>query len=133
MLSPAITIIDYAKVRNEYRYACGFVSIAFRKHTDPSYDINFGSYILNSGSDGWFRKDNENGVSSRHGLCIDHIKITGRNPAWVGDFLAYKCVIEYTTAEETQTHDLFWLYVHKEFSVETVLAYIEEHKGDWTP
>ena len=133
MLSPATQIIDYAKARNEYRYCCGFVSIAFRKHLEPRDDINYGSYILNSGSDGWFRKDHDNGASSGHGLCIDQIKITGRNPAWVGDFLAYKCKIEYTTAEESPASDFFWLYIHKEFNIEDVLKYIEEHKGEWKP
>ena len=132
MLTPDLTFTDY-NAACQQRYACGYVSIGFRKHTNPAYDINFGNYVLNSCGDGWFRKNKDNGISSRHGLCIDKFKLTSKNPTYVGDFRAYKCVIEYTTAEETPDAGFFWLFVHMHYAIEDVVKYIEEHKHQWSP
>lgn len=112
------------------RYYIGYAAISFRIQ-NPS-DDSFLAFVLNSEYDGWFRR--VAGNSKGHGLCIKNLKISGKNPSVMGDFLVYKCKIDYIDSnDETKITDLFWLYVHKKFDIEDILEYIEENKHNWRP
>lgn len=112
-------------------YYIGYVAISFRAQ-NPSVD-SFLAFVLNSQYDNWFRR--VSGISKGHGLCIRNIKLTSKNPSVMGDFLVYKCKIDYinNNFESDIETDLFWLYVHKKFDVEDILKYIEENKENWKP
>lgn len=113
------------------RYCSGYVFIAYRTEHDAGYDINQNNYKLNGKGDGWFRKIE--GLCNGYGLAINAVKITSRKPQLVGDFIAYKAIIQFTANDETPAEDKFWIYVHKHFDIEEVLDYIEKTQHNWYP
>ena len=126
-----MSILDYSKSVTERHYA-GYASISFRQNNDPAYDIHR-VFVLNSHNDGWFRRDKQSGIMSGVGIAINSIKITSRNPQYLGNYVAHKCKIDYINNEEEQTSDIFWLYVHKNFTLEEVIKYIEDNQENWYP
>lgn len=112
------------------RYCSGHVFIGYR-FSDARTDINRCNYKLNGKGDGWFRKIE--GVANGYGLAINTVKITSRQPQLIGDFIAYKAVIQYTANDETPAEDKFWIFVQKQFDIEEVLEYIELTQHNWFP
>jgi hypothetical protein len=139
-------LIDYKEAASVFNSSIGFASIAFRTSEDPSYAINQNNFNLNTTGDGWFRKDKYAGPASGYGLCINSIKITNRKktyhagePTWVGqevgNFIAYKAIINYTNNnfDPEVEEDKFWVFVHKQFDIHDVIEYIVNHRDEWKP
>lgn len=113
----------------------GFIFIRFReggKHSEAK-----SSYALNGTGDTWFRKveDYPKGTKG-HGLAIQDIKITSRNPEHYGNFYAYKATMKYIgnnyNDEEVQS-DPIWLYIDKSYDLDEVMDYINKNKHNWKP
>lgn len=121
-----------ASVKTTKQYCNGMVSIGFR--TDQAcYNINDNNFEINFLKDGWFRKNY--GPAKGYGLCINELRITSSKPVFCGDFSCYKAKIEYTDNDfdSTEKSDLFWIYVHKDIDIKSVIEYIGSTKHEWKP
>lgn len=125
------TFLDYNQSGS---YCIGFASIAYRNCENPSANCHK-AFVANSYGDGWFRIPRGEGLSEGYGLCIRELKITSKNCFYMGDFIAYKAIITYINPNDEYMleTDKFWIFVHKDFDVLSVLEYIEQTKMQWTP
>lgn len=122
---------NYQKSVSERLYL-GYAAISFRTTNFQSDSLL--PFVLNSKGDGWFRRTEGN--SDGYGLAINDFQITTRSePITMGHYKVYKCKINFTdwSQEYKNETDFFWLYVHENFELEEILAYIEENKKDWYP
>ena len=114
-------------------YCIGYVSLTFRQDNTPIRDVNCGNpFILNNHDDTWFRRTE--GISKGYGLCIKNVKVTANAPKTMGDFNCYKVKVDYIGwNSENLLSEFMWLTIHEDFSLNSVLEYIDKHKENWIP
>lgn len=123
-------ILDFTQAQNSGS-TIGFVAIDYREANDPREFFYGFPYVLNSKGDGWFRKFE--GQGNGYGLALKSIKITSTKPIEKGSFKLYKASIEFEDHyEDSIEKGKFWVAIHKQFTLDEVLGYIEKHKHEWT-
>jgi len=103
-------------------------------------DMKYPEFILNGANkDGWFRRTEGN--SKGYGLMVRDIKVTSKTSDVdsKSSYNRYKVKIAYLPsehyAEDPANYETSagWVWVHKDYTLDEVLAYINKEKSNWVP